>query len=58
MDESLWEEIVEGFTDIVKLYADLITAPILAVLRVASDFIHGEGHYKHSRRPSRRSRPD
>lgn len=55
MREEIWEIMVEAFTDIVKLYADLITAPILAILRVGSDFIRGEGHYKHSHRGSHRA---
>ncbi len=37
------------------LTADLITVPIMAVCRVMSDFIHGEGRYKHPGRDSRRA---
>lgn len=46
MGKEIWAVMVEGFTDVVRLYADLITAPIMAVCRVLSDFIHNEGHYK------------
>jgi hypothetical protein len=55
MGEKIWGVMVEGFTDIVKLCADLITAPIIALCRVISDFIHGEGRYKHSDHDSRRA---
>lgn len=55
MGAKIWQEMVEGFTDILYLWVDLITAPILAVYRVTSDFIHGEGRYKHSDRSSRRA---
>lgn len=53
MREKIWEEIVEAFTDALNLWLDLITAPILAICRVTSDFIHGEGKYKHPDRGSR-----
>ena len=36
---------VEAFIDIFLLTIDLITAPILAVHRVMSDFVHRRGHY-------------
>lgn len=46
---------IEGATDVLKLYADLITAPFMALFRVMSDFVHNEGHYKRSNRRSPRS---
>lgn len=51
--EEIWEVIVEGSTDILNLSVDLITAPFLAICRVASDFIYGKGKYKHSHPDSR-----
>lgn len=53
--EEIREEIVEGATDILYLWVDLIAAPFMAICRVASDFIHAEGHYKRSDRGSRRA---
>ena len=57
MSKSMLEEIrevmIEGFTDTLNLWVDLITAPLLAICRVTSDFIHGEGKYKHPDHGSR-----
>ena len=44
--EEIWEVIVEGSTDIITLMAELITAPIMAVVRVLSEFVHRKGRYK------------
>ncbi|HUN71431.1 MAG TPA: hypothetical protein VMU52_03890 [Steroidobacteraceae bacterium] len=44
--EEIWEVMVEGSTDIIMLMAELITAPIMAVVRVLSDFVHRKGRYK------------
>lgn len=53
---ELWEGMIEGFFDIVILAADLVTAPFIAICRVASDFVHNEGRYRHSDHDSRRTR--
>jgi hypothetical protein len=57
MNKRMWKElrddVVEDATDKLHLLVDLIAAPVTAICRVASDFIHGEGRYKH---PDRRSR--
>jgi hypothetical protein len=50
--EEIWDVLVEGATDVLYLFADLTTAPVIAICRVASDFIRGEGRYKHSERGS------
>lgn len=59
MSEKVWKEIreviVEGCTDMMNLWLDLITAPVMAICRVTSDFIHGKGKYDHSAADSRRS---
>lgn len=55
MGKEIWAVMVEGFTDIVKLSVDLITAPVLAIFRVTSDFIHNEGRYKRPDHGSPRS---
>ena len=52
MSEKMRDVMIEGFTDILILTADLITAPILAVCRVVSDFVHRRGHYSHFDRGS------
>jgi len=55
MWEEIWEGMKEGASDVLYLWVDMIAAPFMAVCRVASDFIHGEGHYKHPDRSSRRA---
>jgi hypothetical protein len=45
MSDKMRDVMVEGFIDIFLLIVDLITAPILAVCRVVSDFVHRRGHY-------------
>ncbi|MDE2451715.1 MAG: hypothetical protein KGO22_22240 [Gammaproteobacteria bacterium] len=52
--EELREGMKEGASDMLYLWVDIIAAPFMAICRVASDFIHGEGHYKHPDRGSRR----
>jgi hypothetical protein len=47
MSEKMRDVMIEGFTDILLLTADLITAPFLAVYRVMSDFVHRKGRYRY-----------
>ena len=55
MGKEIWQVLVETCTDTLNLYVDLITAPFLAIYRVASAFIHSEGKYNHSDHDSRRA---
>ena len=59
MSEKIWEEMKEGFmegcSDILNLCVDVIAAPVLAICRVTSDFVHGRGKYAHPDRESRRA---
>jgi hypothetical protein len=55
MSEKWRDVMIEGFTDVLLLTADLITAPILAVYRVASDFVHHKGRYTYRDHGSRGS---
>ena len=45
MSEKMRDVMIERFTDILMLTADVITAPVLAVYRVTSDFVHHRGRY-------------
>lgn len=57
MSKKMWKELrddmVDDATDAIYLWVDLFAAPIMAICRVVSDFVHGEGRYKHPDRGSR-----